>query len=77
MGQPIVDDRPDPAPFEGWIAFPFMTGNQQQNSLSSRRRAFQRPVDGLPRPVKIMAVQVEGSVRLDPPGTQAPVPSSV
>ena len=76
-GEPVMNGRPDPAPFQRRLALAFMPGDQEQNPVARGDRAFQCAVDRVPCPIKIMPVQVEGSIGLDPPRPQAAIPAAV
>lgn len=77
MGQPVVNDRPDPSALKRRIALPLMARNQQQNPLASDGRPLQRTVNRVPRPVEGVTMEVEHPIGLNSSGAQAAVPAAV
>ena len=76
-GQPVMHCGPDPATVERRIPLPLMTGDEQQNPFVTGDGALECTVNRRPRPVEGMSVQVQGAIRLDLPGPQAPIPPAV
>lgn len=68
---------PDPPAFQRGIASSLVPGDEQHNPFPRRDRAFERPVDFLPRAVETVAVQIERSVGLDLARGQPPVPATI
>ena len=63
-GQPIVNRGPNSTPFERRLALAFVAGNQQDHALSRRDGTLECPVDRLPCPVEVMAMEIKDAVGL-------------
>lgn len=72
-----MDSGPNSSPFERRIGFAFMARDQQQNPVSGRNCALQRPIDRIPGAIKAVPMQVEHSVGIYPAGPEPPVPAAV
>ena len=75
--KPIVDCCANPPALDRWFAAPFMACNQQHDAVTGVDRLLQCTVDRLPRPVEVMAVEVERAVGLDIARPQSPIPTAV
>lgn len=62
MGEPIVDDGTNLAALDWRLAFPFMTGDEQDDPVAAIYRQVEAAVQRLPRPVERMAVKIEDAV---------------
>ena len=54
-----------------------MPCNQEDNPLTACKRSLQSAIDGLPGLVEAVTVQIENSVRDEPPRAQLSVPAAV
>jgi hypothetical protein len=75
--QPIMNRRPDPSSQQRRFTLPLVAGNQQEHALTGSNRAFECTVDGFPRAVQSVPVQVERPVWIDPASPQLAVPTPV
>ena len=66
--EPVVDRRADPPALDRRIAGPGMAGNQQKHPFTVNEGVFQRPINGLPGAIQIMAMKIDNSVGLDRAG---------
>ena len=76
-GKPVVHCSAYPAAVKGRITFPFMTGDQQQNSFATGNCTLERTIDGDPGAIQRVTMQVENPVRLDLSGTKPPIPAAI
>ena len=65
------------APLQRRIASALMPCNQKDNPLTACKRSLQSAIDGLPGLVEAVTVQIENSVRDEPPRAQLSVPAAV
>lgn len=77
VSQPVVDGGANPAAFQRRVALPFMTGDEQQDSLVCRNCALQRAVNGFPGSIQVVAMKINDLIGFDATAAQSPVPSAV
>jgi hypothetical protein len=65
--QPIMDGGANASALDRRIAWPGMTGDQQEHPFLVNQRLLQGAVDGLPRPLQVVTMQVDDAIRLDRP----------
>jgi hypothetical protein len=66
MGQPIMDHSANSASHQGRLAFAFMTGDQEQDTVAGSDGPLQCPVDRFPGAVEGVTVEVKQAIGLDP-----------
>ena len=74
---PVVNGGPDLPPPDRRLAWPVMTGDQQDYPLASIDRLFEGTVDRAPCAVEILAVKVDDAVGLDGAAAQPPIPAAI
>ena len=76
-GQPIMNGGADLAALDRRLARSRMAGHEQQDALTRSDCPLQRLIDGLPRAVEAVAMEIERSVGLDRAGPETPIPTAV
>lgn len=77
MGQPIVNNRPNLSALDGRLAFPLMSGNEQDDAVPVPDCLVEHMVDGGPRSVKRVAMKVKHPVDRNTSISDAFVPAPV
>jgi hypothetical protein len=75
--EPVVNRGADATALDWRLTWTMVPRNQQNYPIAALDRQLESPVDCLPGPVEIHAVEIEDAVGLDRAGTQSPVPASV
>lgn len=75
--QPVMDGGSDPAALDWRLTLPFMARDQQHDAVAAPDRLVKALVNRGPRLVEIVAVKIDGPVRLDRPAFQPPIPAAV
>lgn len=74
MRQPVMNRRSNSPANQGWVALALVTRDEQQDPFPGTGGAIEREINFCPGPIKAVPVKVKDAVRLDPAGTQPPIP---
>lgn len=77
VGEPVMDGGADSPALDRRVARARMAGDQQDHPLAVNKGIFQCPINGLPSPFEVMAVEVDNPVGLNRAGFQPPVPARI